>query len=291
MTGHSVGPLDGAAAPRPDGWLPAPLTTRRRAAEAQARELLATHHPAFAGMPVRCLTARYRSHVIRLGDKRDPCAVLKRHAGGATYVGEALAYDVLRGERVLPELLDLSDDANTVIVEHVQPTEIAAAGAFEELITAVAAVHTAPLRWPTHVAVAMAPWRLDRALIDPAPGWVTRGDAWRLVQHLHGEAYGYAHVPLGHLDLKPEHIRRHPDGSIAIIDAETLRPDLTGAPDVITLAWLARLLDHPRPQWVRHAYRTYANEAGAAWSDAALIRALRAWAHATGLRSLHGVDR
>ncbi|MEO7195355.1 MAG: hypothetical protein ABIZ05_11115 [Pseudonocardiaceae bacterium] len=84
--------------------------------------------------------------------------------------------------------------------------------------------------------------------------------------------------------------RRHPDGRLAIIDAETLRPDLTGMPDLITLAWLAREIDLPMTsREIRHAYRDRVNERGAHWTDTALVTALRAFAHATGLHRLHDV--
>lgn len=291
VSGDGHGPLDGATVQRPADWLPRPLTTDRCTAETQALELLALHHPAYVGRHLRCLTARYRGHVIELGDETGPCAVFKRHADEVGYLAEVIAYGLLQGETILPELLDASDTARTMIVEYVESADVTAPGTFEELIVGVTVVHTAPVRWPAHIAQAMARWRLERALTEPTPAWVHCGDAWRLIQNLHAEAYGCAHVPLGHLDLKPEHVRRHSDGTLAIIDGETLRPDLTGIPDLVTLAWLACHIGHPRPQWVRHAYRAHVNEAGADWSDAALIRALRTWARATGLRTLHDADR
>ncbi|WP_190620723.1 hypothetical protein [Streptomyces venezuelae] len=45
---------------------------------------------------------------------------------------------------------------------------------------------------------------------------------------------------------------------------------------------------HPSPRWVRHAYLHHARELGTQWNDRDLIRALAAFAAATGLRSLHG---
>ncbi|WP_331725896.1 hypothetical protein [Streptomyces sp. NBC_00470] len=89
-------------------------------------------------------------------------------------------------------------------------------------------------------------------------------------------------MPLGHLDLKADHCRRK-HGRLMLIDAETLRPDLTGMPDLITLAHLAttdaRVLS---PTWVRQAYRRHTTQFGAQWSDAGLVNALRAFAAATG---------
>ncbi|MGH3827931.1 MAG: hypothetical protein ACRDQX_12280 [Pseudonocardiaceae bacterium] len=74
------------------------------------------------------------------------------------------------------------------------------------------------------------------------------------------------------------------DGRLAIVDAETLRPDLTGMPDLITLAWLAREIDLPMTsREVRHAYHNRVNKRGAHWPDTALVTALRAFAHATAL--------
>ncbi|MEU6680199.1 hypothetical protein [Streptomyces sp. NPDC046925] len=69
-------------------------------------------------------------------------------------------------------------------------------------------------------------------------------------------------------------------------------PDLGGMPDLITLACLAitggRTLS---PRWVRQTYCRHTNHLGTQWSDAGLVGALRAFADATGLTSLHEADQ
>ncbi|MFI6281600.1 hypothetical protein [Streptomyces sp. NPDC050988] len=138
----------------------------------------------------------------------------------------------------------------------------------------------------------MSRWRLVNAANSPAPAWVRNPAAWRELLQLTTAAHGDDHVPLGHLDLKTDHCRRRPDKRLALIDAETLRPDLTGLPDLITLAYLAQVNGRAlSPRWTRQAYRRHTNDLGAQWSDAGLVRALIAFAEATGLTSLHGADQ
>ncbi|MEV8318372.1 hypothetical protein AB0Q95_29850 [Streptomyces sp. NPDC059900] len=285
-----AGPLAGAARVRPDGWLATPLNTNPACAEAQARSLIYRHHPAAPG-PVRCLTARYRTATFTLGDP--PRRLLKRHGDEAGYLGEVLAYQLLDGERVLPALHSTSDTTRTLVVDFLhQSADIATADGFDDLIASVAAIHTAPARWDAATADTMNLWRLDASADAPAPAWVGRHAAWRHLVQLIVGAHGDTHVPLGHLDLKADHCRRRPDGRLALIDAETLRPDLTGMPDLITLAYLAttdgRTLS---PRWVRQTYRRHTNHLGTQWSDAGLVGALRAFADATGLASLHAADQ
>lgn len=134
-------------------------------------------------------------------------------------------------------------------------------------------------------------WRggAPAAAVDaPPPEWINDADGWHRLLQLVREAHGPDHVPLGHLDLKPEHVRRRGDGHLALIDAETLRPDITGLADLITLAYIASDEPHLSPRWVRHAYLHHVNELGAQWNDHTLRRALTAFVSATGLRSLHG---
>ena len=70
------------------------------------------------------------------------------------------------------------------------------------------------------------------------------------------------------------------------------RPDLTGLPDLITLAHLGQGEGRTTaPRWIRETYRRHTNTLGAQWSDAGLVRALTAFATATGLTSLHGIDQ
>ncbi|MCI4085662.1 hypothetical protein MRQ86_36285 [Streptomyces sp. MMS21 TC-5] len=286
MTTAPVGPLDGAARTRPDGWLATPLTTDRAAAEREAHAILDRHHAGEPG-PVYCLTARYRTAVFALGTP--PRRILKRHADEGAYQGEVLAYELLAGERVLPDLHRVCDTSRTLLVDYVgQAVTLTSTDAFDELIRAVATIHTASARWHPVVDEAMARWRTGAAVSAPAPQWISHADGWRRLLQLVSDAHGPDHVPLGHLDLKPEHVRRRDDGCLALVDAETLRPDITGLADLITLAFIAG--DEPKlaPRWVRHAYLHHVNELGAQWNDHSLVHALTAFASATSLRSLHG---
>jgi hypothetical protein len=284
-----AGPLAGATRVRPDGWLAHPLTTDPHHAEIQARALLADYHHEQRLVPLRCLTARYRSATVALG--QPPDRLLKRHADQAAYLGEVLAYQLLAPDGVLPALHSACDTSRTLIIDYLaNPADLRAPGVFGELIGALATVHTTSARWDTPTGEAMAAWRVQTALTAPTPDWITQPDAWRRVLHLTAQAHGPTHVPLGHLDLKIEHARRHPDGRLAIIDAETLRPDLTGLPDLITLAYLAREIQLPiTARGIRHVYRHRVNQLGTHWSDTDLVEALRAFADATGLHCLHDI--
>lgn len=279
-----VGPLDGAARVRPDGWLTDPLTTNPEHAAAQARALVHCHHCASPG-PVRCLSARYRTAVFALGDP--PTRILKRHGDEAAFQSEALAYQLLCGEGVLPELFSVHDASRTLVTECLPETaDICRPGLFEDLVTAVATVHTAPSRWHPDTAAPMELWRIDPTAVPP---WVSAPEHWKQLLHLVAAAHGDSHVPLGHLDLKADHAR-YRDGHLVLIDAETLRPDLTGIPDLVTLAYLATEHRILPPAEVRRLYRRHINQLGAQWSDPDLKAALVAFAQATGLRSLHGVE-
>ncbi|MGH3771448.1 MAG: MBL fold metallo-hydrolase [Pseudonocardiaceae bacterium] len=284
-----VGPLEGATRVRPDGWLPHPLTSDPRLAEAQARSLFTEYHGEQRSVPLVCLTARYRTATFALG--HPPERLFKRHADEAAHLGEVLAYQLLADDGVLPTLLSARDTSHTLIVDYLaRPADLRAPGVFDELIAAVATVHTASARWDIQTSEVMAGWRVRNALATPTPNWITQPEVWRRLLRLTAAAHGPGHVPLGQLDLKADHARRQPDGRLAIIDAETLRPDLTGMPDLITLAWLAREINLPMTsREVRHAYRNQVNELGAYWSDTALVTALRAFADATGLHRLHDV--
>lgn len=289
MNAAPAGPLDGAARTRPDGWLANPLSTDRALAERQARALLRQHHPD-APTSVLCISARYRTAAFALGDP--PRQLLKRHADEAAYLGEMLAYEVLADEHVLPALRSSCDSSRTLVVDYLgDGVDLTEADAFEELIHTVAVVHTATGRWHPAVAEAMSSWRVDIALSSSASDWISSPADWHHLMRLMADAHGPDHVPLGHLDLKPDHVRRHPDGRLALIDTETLRPDLTGLPDLITLAYIAGTNDRfPPPRWIRHAYLRHVNELGAEWTDVALVKALTAFATATGLHSLHGAQ-
>ncbi|MCC2275972.1 hypothetical protein LKL35_11160 [Streptomyces sp. ET3-23] len=279
-----IGPLDGAAQVRPDGWLTDPLTTNPEHAAAQARALLHRHHCASPG-PVRCLSARYRTAVFALGDP--PTEILKRYGDEAAFQGEALAYQLLCDEGVLPELFSVHDASRTLVAEYLpEAADIRRPGVFEDLVTVVATVHTAPSRWHSDTAAAMALWRIDATTVPP---WVCTPEYWKQLLHMVAAAHGDGHVPLGHLDLKSDHAR-YRDGRLVLIDVETLRPDLTGIPDLVTLAYLATEHRILPPAEVRRLYRRHINQLGAHWSDPGLKAALVAFAQATGLRSLHGAD-
>jgi hypothetical protein len=290
MSTAPAGPLDGAARTRPDGWLPNPLTTNHVRAEHEARRLVLRHHPDAVGAPLRCLTARYRTATFALGNP--PQRLFKRHADEAAYLGEVLAYQLLDGDRVLPALHSSCDASRTLVIDYIgRGADLADAHTFEELIRVVATVHTASSRWHPAVREAMAAWRTDTAFTRRAPEWISCSDAWLRLLHLVADAHGPGHVPVGHLDLKPDHARRHHDGHVLLIDAETLRPDLTGLPDLITLAYIAGSDgSFPSSSWVRRAYLHHVNDLGGQWTDRALIRALKAFATATGLHSVHGVQ-
>lgn len=288
MSAPPAGPLDGATRVRPDGWLATPLTTDPEQAEDEAHELLADYHGDHQPTAIRCLTARYRTAAFALGNPPD--RLLKRHADQAAYLGEVLAYD-LAGAGVLPTLYSACDESRSLIIEYLdQPADLSADGVFDELVAAVATVHTASSRWDADTAEVMAPWQVGTALAGATPGWITDPVAWRRLLRLTAAAHGTHHVPLGQLDLKADHARRHPHGRLAIIDAETLRPDLTGMPDLITLAWLAGEIGLPLTgRDVRHSYLDRVNALGSIWTDALLAAALRAFAEATGLHRLHDV--
>ncbi|CUU60986.1 hypothetical protein Ga0074812_15211 [Parafrankia irregularis] len=288
MTAVAAGPLAGAAHPRPRHWLARPLATDRDTVTAQARRLLDTHHSGTAG-PVRCLTARERSATFTVGDP--PQAILKWHADEAAYLGERLAYDLLATDRLLPRLRGSSDEARTLLVDYLPaPADLTNLDIFDDLISLVVRVHTASARWEPAMHAAMAQWRVDTLLAEDPP-WVDDPPAWRRTLNLIAAAHGPTHVPVGNLDLATDHVRRQPDGQLALVDVETLRPDVTGVPDVVTLAYLAAHAHHTRPgPWVRARYLHHAARAGATWTDRNLLAALTGFAAATGLTSLHGLD-
>lgn len=288
--GAPAGPLAGAAQMRPDGWLPTPLTTDAATAQAQAGPLLERYHPAHAGQPVRCLAARYRSHTLALGP--GPQWVFKRHADEGSYLAETMAYQLLAGEGVLPELVAACDASRTLVTTYLpHPADLHQPQAFAELVGAVATVHTAPSRWPGEVTRTMAPWRLEAVAAEPYE-WVRDEVAWHQLLELLARAHGPGHIPVGNLDLKADHARRHPDGRLGIIDAETMRPYLTGIGDLVVLAHLATELDHRSPaRWVRQLYVDHTRAWGAAWTTTTLRAAVAAYQAATGLHHAQGLDQ
>lgn len=288
--GAPAGPLAGAAQTRPDGWLPNPLTTDAAAAQNQARPLIERHHPAHAGQPLRCLAARYRSHTLALGP--GPEWVFKRHADEGSYLAETMAYQLLANEGVLPELVAACDASRTLITTYL-PTQadLRTPKTFAELVDAVAAVHTAPSRWPGEITATMAPWRLEALTTEPYD-WVRDHAAWRRLLQALAHAHGPDHIPIGNLDLKADHARRHGDGRLGIIDAETMRPYLTGMGDLVVLAHLATELGHRSPAaWVRWLYVERTRERGASWTVGSVREAVIAYQAVTGLHHAQGLDR
>lgn len=263
------------------------MTTDTAAAQTQARALLERHHPEYGG-PLRCLAARYRSHTFALG----PEWVFKRHADEGSYLAETMAYQLLAGEGVLPELVAACDASRTLITTYLHAqADLRQAPVFDEFVGAVAAVHTAPSRWPAGVSQTMTPWRLE-ALAQEPYDWVRDMDAWRLLVELLAQVHGPDHIPMGSLDLKADHARRHVDGCLALIDVETMRPYLTGIGDLVVLAHLATELGHAAPaSWVRGLYVDHARARGAAWTVTTLRTAVRAYQAATGLHHAQGLDR
>lgn len=73
---------------------------------------------------------------------------------------------------------------------------------------------------------------------------------------------------------------------------ETLRPDVTGLLDLVTLPAVYRQAGRDlSPDRVLGLYRDATARHGAAGTLPGLRQALRAFAAATGLASLHGLDR
>ncbi|MFJ9620035.1 hypothetical protein [Streptomyces noursei] len=108
----------------------------------------------------------------------------------------------------------------------------------------------------------------------------------------HLDAYGPHLVPLGHLDLKPEHLRQRADGNVVLLDVECVRPDVTGLIDLVPLPAVLRQAGHElSPNRVLGLYLDATAARGASWTAGTLKSALRAYAAATGLESLHGLDR
>lgn len=280
--------LRGLIQVRPRGWLahPQPLDP------AVAADLLNTvrnrDHPQ-AGGPVRVLAARATATVATLG--APPRAVLKVHADSGAYDLEALAYALAGHCPALPRLLEASDASRSLLLEYLPHSfDWTSAHAHAEVTAAVAAVHAAPAGLDPVTAAVFDPFRLGRLAAGPAPDWITDPDAWHTVMTLCLRAYGPPAIPLGHLDLKPEHVRRRADGTPVLVDVETVRPDITGLVDLITLPAVLRQAGRPLPaRTVRDLYRDAAARHNIRWTAADLRDALIAYQRATGLDTLHGL--
>ncbi|MFC8710336.1 MULTISPECIES: hypothetical protein [unclassified Streptomyces] len=282
--------LRGLIRVRPHGWLTAPLPTGPAAAADLLHSARTAHgtHPA-AGGPLRLLSARATAAVASLGDP--PHAVLKLHADAAAYTAELFAYALVGACPVLPRLLAADDGSRTLLIEYIPRSfdwtvpEAAAA-----VVDAVAAVHAAPALLDAAAAGAVEPFRLGRLAAAPAPPWLPEPAAWADVLGWCLDAYGPGRIPVGHLDLKPEHLRRRDDGHVMLLDVETLRPDITGLIDVVTLPAVLRQAGVPlRGPDVLTLYQDAARRHGIHWTSRSLRAALIAYQRATGLATLDGL--
>ncbi|WP_030739623.1 hypothetical protein [Streptomyces sp. NRRL S-31] len=138
----------------------------------------------------------------------------------------------------------------------------------------------------------MAGFTLAVLLDAAAPAWIADPGPYGEVPATHADAYVPDLVPLGHLDLNPEHMRRRSDGEVVLLDVESVRPDVTGLIDLVTLPAVLRHAGHQTsPDQVLGLYLDAAAARGATWTARSLKAALRAYAAATGLESLHGLDQ
>ncbi|MET9676420.1 hypothetical protein ABZY68_25495 [Streptomyces sp. NPDC006482] len=282
--------LRGLTRVRPHGWLTDPLPTDPAAAADLLREALAHHDTpeGVSGGPVRVLAARATAVVGTVGDPVH--AVLKVHADPAAHNAEALAYALAGHSPALPLLLGADDASRSLLIEHIpHPVDWTCPTAPPGLIGAVVAVHAAPASLPAELAGVFDAFRLDRLTVAPPPAWLPEPAAWPDVLALARDAHGGDAILLGHLDLKPEHARRR-DGGPVLVDIETLRPDITGLVDLVTLPAVLRQAGHELPgREVLALYRAAAARHGITWTRPGLLAALVAFARATGLDTLDGL--
>ncbi|MFE6867743.1 hypothetical protein ACFVFS_14375 [Kitasatospora sp. NPDC057692] len=285
--------LTGLARIRPAGWLATPMPTDPAALLVRARRTLAADHPGMNGR-VSVISARYTAAVFAV--HRQPpqgTLALKLHADAAAYAGETLAYALLAGTTPVARLHAEAEESLSLLLEYLpEPADWSGPKMPTVLAERVAAVHTASLRLPAEAAEAMADYTLAALLEAPAPAWIADPAAYGEVLAAHADAYGSGLVPLGHLDLKPEHLRRRPDGEAVLLDVESVRPDVTGLIDLVTLPAVLRQAGHELgPDRVLGLYLDATAARGGNWTADSLKTALRAYAAATGLESLHGLDR
>ncbi|MGW7312672.1 hypothetical protein [Streptomyces sp. NPDC054865] len=284
--------LTGLARIRPTGWLTSPMPTDPVDLLVRARRALADDHPGVDGR-VSVISARYTAAVFTV--HRPPpnsSLVLKLHADPAAYAGETLAYALLADTTPVARLYAEGEESLSLLLEYLpKPADWTGEEMPAVLAERVAAVHTASLRLPGEAAEALADFSLASLSGAPAPAWITNPSAYGEVLAAHLDAYGPQLVPLGHLDLKPEHLRRRPDGEVVLLDVESVRPDVTGLIDVVTLPAVLRQAGHQlSPARVLDLYVDAATALGARWTAPTLKAALRAYTAATGLQSLHGLD-
>ena len=285
--------LTGLAPIRPAGWPAPPMPADPLDLLLRARRVLATDHPGVNGR-VSVVSARYTAAVFTV--HRPPPyvpLVLKLHADPAAYAGETLAYALLADTAPVARLYAEGEESLSLLLEYLpEPADWTGAGMPAVLAERVAAVHTASLRLPGEAREALAGFTLAALRGAPAPAWITDPAAFGAVLAAHLDAYGPHLVPLGHLDLKPEHLRRRPEGEVVLLDVESVRPDVTGLIDLVTLPAVLRQAGHEiGPDRVLGLYLDATTALGARWTARSLKAALRAYAAATGLKSLHGLDR
>ncbi|MDI5971969.1 hypothetical protein POF50_021965 [Streptomyces sp. SL13] len=251
--------------------------------------LLDRHHPGepAARGSLRLLARNSGTTVAAIGVP--PIAVLKVHADPERYQGEALAYALTAPTPVIPDLICADDVSRSLLIPYLpRPVDWSEDRVPHDLVTAVAAVHCASAHYDDATAEATTSLRLDHQAAVPA--WITDRHAWTDVLALCGEAHGSGHVPLGHLDLKPDHLRRRADGSPALLDIETLRPDITGLIDLISLPAVLRQAGHSVPApYLLNLYAEATGWHGARWTAQLLRIALRAYQSVTALATLDGL--
>ncbi|KOV29099.1 hypothetical protein ADK60_18000 [Streptomyces sp. XY431] len=285
--------LTGLARTRPTGWLATPMPTDPVDLLLRARRALAADHPGVNGR-ISVISARYTAAVFAVHrPSTQGSLVLKLHADSAAYAGETLAYALLADTAPVARLYAEGETSLSLLLEYLpEPAEWSGPRTPAVLADRVAAVHTASLRLPAEAAEAMAGFTLAALRNAPAPAWITDPAAYAEALAAHADAFGPGLVPLGHLDLKPEHLRRRPDGDVVLLDVESVRPDVTGLIDLVTLPAVLRQAGHEfSPTQVLGLYLDATAARGARWTAGSLKSALRAYAAATGLESLHGLDR
>ncbi|MEU6236930.1 hypothetical protein [Kitasatospora sp. NPDC047058] len=283
--------LTGLARIRPAGWLATPMPHDPAALLVRARQALAADHPGVNGR-ISLISARYTAAVFAV-HRPESSLALKLHADPAAYAGETLAYALLAGTAPVAHLHAEGDSSLSLLLEYLpEPADWAGHGMPTVLAEHVAAVHTASLRMPAAATKAMAGFTLAALQGARAPDWIADPGAYGEVLAAHLDAYSPDLVPLGHLDLKPQHLRRRPDGEVVLLDVESVRPDVTGLIDLVTLPAVLRQAGcELSPDQVLGLYLDASAARGARWTAGSLKAALRAYAAATGLESLHGLDR
>ncbi|OKJ05595.1 hypothetical protein [Kitasatospora sp. CB01950] len=285
--------LTGLARIRPAGWLATPMPSDPVDLLVRARQVLSADHPGVNGR-VSVVSARYTAAVFVV--HRPPPEVplvLKLHADPAAYAGETLAYALLAETAPIARLYAEAEESLSLLLEYLpEPADWTGTAMPALLAERVAAIHTTSLRLPGEAAEAMAGFTLAALHAAPAPAWITDPPAYDEVLAAHLDAYSPDLVPLGHLDLKSEHLRRRPDGELVLLDVESVRPDVTGLIDLVTLPAVLRQAGHDiGPARALGLYLDATAARGARWTAGSLKAALRAYAAATGLDSLHGLDR